>query len=218
MEKTWKDEYGVTYSEDKTTLIKGNPDIKEYTVLPQTKEIASLAWIKMDKLEKIVLPDGLEEIGYGAFANCSSLHSITLPSSVTKLGGASFSFTALTNIIIPEGLKLIPEYTFAGCIHLEWVTILPGLETILKNAFAQCYRSKLFFIDKEESKFPTLIEEDAIPVTGCRILVYDGMVNHVVRNYPVQRNQIFRLILPEGEKIGKVINMDAEFVGTMRFA
>lgn len=37
-----------------------------------------------------VVPDGVEEIGKGAFECCSSMTSIEIPNSVTKIGNNAF--------------------------------------------------------------------------------------------------------------------------------
>lgn len=217
MERIWKDEYGVTYSYDKTILIRGNQELKEYTVRPETKIIGLRSWANMNNLRSISLPEGLETIEDAAFDNCTSLERADIPASVKTIGVAAFCRTAITHVVIPVGVEEIPDQAFAMCINMEWVTLQKGLKTIRKNAFMACYRAKFFFIAKQESMFPELIEDDAFPCTGCRFLVYEGMASHFVRNYPVQRNQIFRLVLSEGEKEGRIYDMDAVFAGSIRF-
>ena len=57
---------------------------------PDTKIIADDAFRNSKLLEDIVLPNGLEHIGYGAFRGCSGLTSVVIPDSVTSIGYHSF--------------------------------------------------------------------------------------------------------------------------------
>ena len=53
----------------------------------------------------VIVKEGVTEIGYQAFEECSGLTSITLPKSVTKIGNCAFSgCSGLTSITIPESV------------------------------------------------------------------------------------------------------------------
>jgi len=57
-------------------------------------------------LKSIVIPEGVESIGYFAFNNCANLTSVTLPSTLETIGPGAFSdCNNLTEVIIPESLK-----------------------------------------------------------------------------------------------------------------
>ena len=56
-------------------------------------------------------------IGGAAFANCSSLTSVTIPNSVTTIGGEAFSnCSSLTSINIPNSVTTIGDAAFSYCI------------------------------------------------------------------------------------------------------
>ncbi len=101
------------------------------------------------------------EIGQGAFSDCTSLTSISLPSSLTSIGDWAFSNTGISSVSIPEGitdikgrvfnscqnlisivfpssLKYIGEYAFAGCASLSKINLPESLETIGKESFSYC--------------------------------------------------------------------------------
>jgi len=85
--------------------------------LPSKLEsIGDYAFCTIFGVEEIVLPEGLTEMGVGAFANCEDLKSVTIPST----------------------LKVIPEQAFEMCFQLENVTIAEGVEEIGPAAFMQC--------------------------------------------------------------------------------
>lgn len=58
----------------------------------------------------VVIPKGVWEIGWAAFANCRSLTSVVIPEGVTEIGGNAFDgCTNLTNVTIPESVNEIEE-------------------------------------------------------------------------------------------------------------
>ena len=88
------------------------------------KEIQQETFLNCYDLDTIMLPEGLEKIGIYAFLRCSSLESISIPSTVTTLENGSFSFCKkLTTITIPASVELIGTYLFEGCISLESIEV-----------------------------------------------------------------------------------------------
>lgn len=75
-------------------------------------------------VKTIVIPDGITEIGNGAFEECSSLQSIDIPNSVTEIGDYAFSgCSSLKSIDIPDGVTEISKSAFRGCKSLESISI-----------------------------------------------------------------------------------------------
>jgi len=77
-----------------------------------------------NSLCKVVLPEGLESIGYAAFQNCSKLEGIVLPATLKTIGSNAFyNCDKLQSIVIPEGVTTVGSYAFYGCGSLytmEW--------------------------------------------------------------------------------------------------
>jgi len=109
------------------------------------------------------LPSTLKTIAYGAFANCTSLEALTLPDSLTTLGGSSgYSYrdgafsgcTALKSVHLGSGLvtigdgyaESIDDYAhtgvFGNCSSLETVEFNQGLVKIGHHAFSRCIALK----------------------------------------------------------------------------
>ncbi len=79
--------------------------------------------------ENTVIPEGVIEIGYGAFANCFGPEEITVPESVTKIGrGAFYNCTGLSKIFIPDSVTEVGESAFEGCCNLVSLIAPEGLD------------------------------------------------------------------------------------------
>jgi hypothetical protein len=56
----------------------------------------------------VVIPEGVTQIDYGAFFNCTALTAITLPSSIQSIGGMAFNgCSALVTVTIPDSVTII---------------------------------------------------------------------------------------------------------------
>lgn len=67
----------------------------------------------------VALPEGVNYIGTGAFADMTSLTDINIPESVTEIGDAAFyQCPALTSIVIPKTTERIGEFAFRKCDRL----------------------------------------------------------------------------------------------------
>ena len=78
-------------------------------------------------------------IGNGAFLDCISLTSVTIPGSVTSIGDHAFSLCeGLTSVTIPDGVTSIGDYAFWNCSGLTSVTIPGSVTSIGKSAFSEC--------------------------------------------------------------------------------
>ena len=78
-------------------------------------------------------------IADGAFSECLSLTSVTIPNSVTSIGDYVFyGCTSLTSVTIPNSVKWIGESAFEGCKSLTSVTIPNSVTSIGEGAFYKC--------------------------------------------------------------------------------
>jgi len=90
-------------------------------------------------LKEVVLNEGLTAIGSNAFQYCSSLQSITLPSTVKEIGEYTFnSCNSLKEVVLNEGLEKIGGHVFAGCTSLQNITIPTTVDDIGSSAFFSC--------------------------------------------------------------------------------
>ena len=73
-----------------------------------------------------LIPDSVTSIGQYAFADCSSLFSVTIPNNVTSIGDWAFlDCTSLASITIPNSVTDIGAGAFGGCTTMVAITVDP---------------------------------------------------------------------------------------------
>lgn len=71
---------------------------------------------------KVIIEDGVKEIGNRAFEGCKGLASVTLSASVTSIGHCAFGgCSGLDSVAIPASVTLIGDSAFSGCTNLALV-------------------------------------------------------------------------------------------------
>ncbi len=91
------------------------------------------------RLTSITIPNSVTSIGGRVFFGCTSLTSVTIPDGVTSIGNLAFyNCTSLTGITIPESVTSIGEFAFNKCTSLTSVTIPNGVTSIGSHAFSSC--------------------------------------------------------------------------------
>ena len=66
--------------------------------------------------------DSVKEIGVAAFASCTALTTMSIPSKVTTVGQRAFAdCVKLTKVSVPEGVTTMDYRVFEGCTALTEV-------------------------------------------------------------------------------------------------
>ena len=74
---------------------------------------------------KVVIPNGVKEIGYGAFEANFDLKEITIPKSVKKISKYAFmACSSLNKVNWGEGIEEIDYHAFRNCTKLKNIIIL----------------------------------------------------------------------------------------------
>ena len=91
------------------------------------------------RMKKVVLPEGVQWIGQGAFMGNNKLETVVLPSSLTAIYQQAFqNCSKITRIVLPDGMTAVSSSCFAGCTSLARVHLPKGATTIGDNAFSGC--------------------------------------------------------------------------------
>lgn len=142
----------------------------------------------VDEIERLVIEEGITHIGDYSFYSCSSLASISYPSTLTSIGKSAFGFctsmpvidipesvtsikdsaffrnTSATSLHIPTSLTRIESSVFLGCSSLTSVSIPDTITFIGYSAFSYCDN----LISVEVPNSVTTI--DSCAFLGCRSL------------------------------------------------
>ncbi len=122
---------GHLYNQDKTTLRRyavGKLNT-EFTVPNGVTEIGQGAFREASHLTTVILPEGLISIQQEAFRSCYDLTQIELPVSLYRIGSFAFQYcNTLPGIYIPEGVGIMGHWVFDGCtaIHIYVQAFNPG--------------------------------------------------------------------------------------------
>ena len=82
----------------------------------QLKSIGNQAFVKLDSLKEITLPDSVTSTGTYVFAACENLEKVTLPAGMAKVNGRLFNLcTNLKEVYVPETVSSIVNTAFYGC-------------------------------------------------------------------------------------------------------
>jgi len=119
---TWKIESG-------TLTISGEGEMPDYYV--------DQPWLWNGYIfTKVVIEEGVTSIGTCAF-NYTTFTSITIPNSLTKIGGEAFyGATGITSIVIPNSDAVINWRAFKNCSNLSSITLPSNLKIIREETFA----------------------------------------------------------------------------------
>ena len=181
---TWiLDDYG-------TLTISGTGNMENWNLSSGEKKESPFKNNK--EIKHVVIEDGVTDIGYCAFGDCSNLKDITIADSVTNIGKLAFkNCSSLENIIIPNSVEVINSYTFYNCNNITRVTIPTGVTTIDRKAFCECTNlTDIYYGGTEEqwNKMSISSENDEL----------ENVTIHYKRDIPLTTATITKTATSEG--------------------
>ena len=148
--------------------------VKRVVINEGITEIGDGAFIYNWNLEEIDLPTSLTRIGVLALAGCSSLYAISIPANVTDIGQLAFrDDTSLSYLILPD-IDTIRMGMFINCPALEGITIPSSVTSIENQAFDCCPALKdVSFLGTKEQWSKISIGRDNTDLTSATIHYID---------------------------------------------
>ncbi len=143
------------------TLYYGSDRIKvDNSILVVPKGIVKIECSALESfnekiIKKIILPDGLVEIGDEAFEN-RLCEEVVIPNTVKKIGRHAFAGCSLKSIHLPEGLSYLGEAAFEKNEFKE-LRIPKSLTELPSKAFFSCGQLRDVFIPDTVTKIGELL-------------------------------------------------------------
>lgn len=107
---------------------------------PSVRSIKFQAFTYCRQNAKLVLPEGIAEIGRSAFLNNRLLKEVKVPSTLINMGDAVFyQCDSLRKVVLPDNMTRIPPMTFNYCRAMTEVNYPAALREIGYSAFTQCH-------------------------------------------------------------------------------
>lgn len=135
------------------------------------------AFAEYTSLKSVSMPESMTWIGNGAFAGCTGLESVALPAGLKSIGeNVFYSCTSLTSVVIPDKVTSIASLAFFGCLKLESITIPAGITTLASSFVYGCTNlKKIEFKGTQAQWNALLIDPNTLPV-GVSIVCTDGTI------------------------------------------
>ena len=123
-------DYACTLNNDGTITVGVYSGSSTDVSIPATiagypvKSIGARAFANQTTISSVTIPNSVTSIGKEAFSQCTGLTSITIPNSVTSIGADAFTLcTGLTSVTIPSSVTSIGSDAFFDCHKLTLVTV-----------------------------------------------------------------------------------------------
>lgn len=101
-------------------------------------QIYKNAFANNSTIESVTMPDTIDTIGSEAFQECSNLETATLSTNLEVMGSGVFKDSGITSIVIPNGITNLESDMFSGCTSLTSVTLPQTLHSLGATSFMGC--------------------------------------------------------------------------------
>ena len=122
----------------------GCHSLEEITIPATVISMGKYVFSNCTSLKTAVVEEGVIALPEGTLNNCYMLESVTLPSTLTSIGGWAFNTGSygttypMTSVSIPDSVVAIGEYAFNCQTGLSEIHLPAGLQSIGQKAFSRC--------------------------------------------------------------------------------
>ena len=142
--------------------IKGN--LKRVIIGDGVTNVGDYALFCLPAATQITLPESVTSIGRYGIALCSKLTGMSIPKGVTEIGDFGLAGNGLTAVSLPDGLQALGRGAFDACASLSGMTLPAAITAVPDKCFNDC--TKLLTVDYKGEV--TAIGERAFE--GCKSL------------------------------------------------
>lgn len=116
--------------------IKGN--LKRVIIGDGVTNVGDYALFFLPAATQVTLPDSVTSIGRYGIAMCSKLTGLSIPKGVTGIGDFGLAGNGLTAITLPDGLQSLGRGAFDSCASLTNTTLPAAITAVPGKCFADC--------------------------------------------------------------------------------
>ena len=143
---------GEMYGANKLIWTAFAGDIRSVEIGSGATSVGAYAFADCTNLSDVQMPSSVMRIAYNAFENCSSLTAVDIPDNVTEIAyGAFMDCSSLTAVDIPDNVTEISYSAFKDCTSLASVALPQNVMSISYHAFDNC-------TSLSEVDFPTSLD------------------------------------------------------------
>ena len=144
--------------------IKLEGELKKVVIKDGVTNVGDYALFLLPAATQVTLPDSVTRIGRYGIALCSKLTGMSIPKSVTEIGDFGLAGDGLTAVTLPDGLQTLGRGAFDACASLSGMTLPAAITAVPDKCFNDC--TKLLTVDYKGEV--TAIGERAFE--GCKSL------------------------------------------------
>lgn len=143
--------YRVTSQGKRTACVEKNnahtgslvipPEVTYSGITFGVNALEDRAFYRCTTLDSITIPSSITSIEDEMFYACPLLKSVTIQGKLTKIGKEAFgNCTSLESVVIPQGVGYIGSRAFSDCYNLESIFCPQEVDSIHSSAFMYCYK------------------------------------------------------------------------------
>ena len=140
-------------------------ELKKVVIKDGVTNVGDYALFCLPAATQVTLPESVTRIGRYGIAMCSKLTGMSIPKGVTEIGDFGLAGDGLTAVTLPDGLQSLGRGAFDTCTSLTNTTLPAAITAVPGKCFADC--TKLLTADYKGEV--TTIGEHAFE--GCKSLV-----------------------------------------------
>ena len=116
--------------------IKGN--LKRVIIGDGVTNVGDYALFCLPAATQVTLPESVTRIGRYGIAMCSKLTGMSIPKGVTEIGDFGLAGNGLTAVTLPDGLQSLGRGAFDTCSSLTNTTLPAAITAVPGKCFADC--------------------------------------------------------------------------------
>lgn len=113
-------------------------ELKKVVIKDGVTNVGDYALFCLPAATQVTLPDSVTRIGRYGIAMCSKLTGMSIPKGVTEIGDFGLAGDGLTAVTLPDGLQSLGRGAFDSCTSLTNTTLPAAITAVPGKCFADC--------------------------------------------------------------------------------